>query len=291
MDKLPFGKPIDEVIRSRASWRDYNKKEISQDDSSKLSRILDSYSKIKGPFGNSMVFSVLNIADSARDEAKKLGTYGMIRGAPSFIVGKIKKNEMNYEDFGYVLEHIILHSTELGLGTCWLGGTFNRSAFSSAISLTENETIPAITPVGYTKDGHGIIGSLFRWVIKAKQRKPWSTLFFLNDFSTPLQEEICEKNVGFALEMVRLAPSAKNKQPWRLLVSDRLVHFYIQAESIDNDTPKIFNFQRLDIGIALAHFTLALKEKNIEGKIVLAQPVNVNTPKYFNYCFSVEIYS
>ena len=36
-------------------------------------------------------------------------------------------------DFGYVFEWLILRATDLGLATCWLGGTFKRGAFGQAV--------------------------------------------------------------------------------------------------------------------------------------------------------------
>ena len=86
-----------------------------------------------------------------QDEIKTLGTYGFIKGASVFIVGAVAKGEWAMEDYGYCMEKNILAATHLGLGTCWLGGTFNRSASASRISKRDDEVIPAITPVGYPK--------------------------------------------------------------------------------------------------------------------------------------------
>jgi len=36
---------------------------------------------------------------------------------------------MNLENFGYRMELIVLHATDLELGTCWLGGTFFTQQF------------------------------------------------------------------------------------------------------------------------------------------------------------------
>ena len=74
-----------------------------------------------------------------------------------------------------------------------------------------------------------------------------------------------------AFEMVRLAPSAVNKQPWRLVKSGNAVHFYekrskgfISADGSD--------MQKIDMGIALCHFKKGLEEKGIEAEFVIKQP-------------------
>ena len=80
--------------------------------------------------------------------------------------------------------------------------------------------------------------------------------------SQPLSEN--EKAAyGFFLEMVRLAPSASNKQPWTIILIDNVFHFYLKR------TPNYYSkllqsdLQRVDMGIAMAHFELALSEKQV----------------------------
>ena len=63
-------------------------------------------------------------------------------------------------------------------------------------------------------------------------------------------------SVGF--EMVRIAPSASNGQPWRLILDGDSVHFY-------HDEKEYSMFKQLDMGIAFCHFDLAMKEKGIYG--------------------------
>ena len=57
----------------------------------------------------------------------------------------------NLEDFGYLTESIILYATDLGLGTCWLGGSFTRSTFIERFPLAPSETMPAVVAIGYPK--------------------------------------------------------------------------------------------------------------------------------------------
>ncbi|MDE6239257.1 MAG: hypothetical protein K2M54_04625, partial [Muribaculaceae bacterium] len=61
-------------------------------------------------------------------------------------------------------------------------------------------------------------------------------------FNTPLSPD---NRFGQALEMLRLAPSSTNSQPWRALVSGDTVHFYYVPKS---------QASVLDCGIGLCHF-------------------------------------
>jgi hypothetical protein len=58
--------------------------------------------------------------------------------------------------------------------------------------------------------------------------------------------------------MVRLAPSANNRQSWRIVLEADRVHFYRQKASV-------MDFSRTDIGIALCHFDLSCRELGIQG--------------------------
>ena len=84
---------------------------------------------------------------------------------------------------GYSLEKVILYCTSLGLGTVWLGGTFNKGNFAKAVNLKENEILPIVSPVGY----EGGKKSLFAKVVgkNTNKRNDFSQSFFNGDFNTP----------------------------------------------------------------------------------------------------------
>jgi hypothetical protein len=77
--------------------------------------------------------------------------------------------------------------------------------------------------------------------------------------------------------MVRIAPSASNKQPWRVVKDGQRWHFYMQRTPGYREDPlKIFlglcDLQRLDLGIALCHFEFAAKEAGLTGHWVEDRP-------------------
>ena len=72
-----------------------------------------------------------------------------------------------------------------------------------------------------------------------------------------------------ALELLRWAPSAVNKQPWRVVRQETGFHFYKKRSLPVTDRGDV---QKLDIGIALAHFVLALEEQGISGTVTAADP-------------------
>jgi hypothetical protein len=217
-----------------------------------------------GPFGNIIRFSLVEIPEDDLKDIKSLGTYGMIRGATLYLAGCVRTGQMAMEDFGYCMEKIILKATELGLGTCWLGGTLNRGNFGARMGLQAGEVIPAVTPVGYAGDNPRLWESTIRVIIGANNRKPFGSLFFLEDETVPLTEDPKDP-IAQALNAVRRAPSASNKQPWRIIRRGSEFHFYMDEDKLYNSAIRDIRIQNLDLGIAMSHFQLAMEELGSSG--------------------------
>jgi len=111
------------------------------------------------------------------------------------------------------------------------------------------------------------IDSVIRSSTGADRRKPWNSLFF-NEDDKPLSVEQAGR-YATPLEMVRLAPSASNLQPWRIIKASEsdVFHFYIKrAPGMKQLFAMKADLQRVDIGIAMCHFELAADEEGLRGK-------------------------
>ena len=255
---------ITEIIKKRFSCRTYADKPIDDETLRKLKEIMNSLPA--GPFGSKPRFTLVIADSSSPQEWKKLGTYGVIKNARLFVAGSIKDTVNAMEDYGYCKELLILRATELGLGTCWLGGTFSSSSFARAVDLQKDELLPTVTPIGYPAQRKSLAEKVMRGVNGSDKRKPWSDIFFTGNFSTPLKQE----QAGIyaeALENVRIAPSATNKQPWRVLYDAKpnVFHFYI-ARTFSYKLMGMFSLQDIDLGIAMSHFALTMQELGIKGE-------------------------
>ena len=254
-----------DTIKKRVSCRTYKNDPIKERDQQKLRDFL--LTNVRGLFGNLVRFELIDLAAKEREEIKTLATYGFIKGASLFIVGAVAKGDRSMEDYGYCMEKNILVATHLGLGTCWLGGTFNRSASASRINQRDDEVVPAITPVGYPKDIKSIMDRAIRFFAKSNSRKAWEELFFCGDTRNPLTRGIAGA-YALPLECVRIGPSASNRQPWRVVrEKDRDVfHFYISRTPGYAERYPNVSLQDVDMGIAMCHFEVALQEMNQKGK-------------------------
>ena len=259
-----------DLIRSRTSVRSYDGRRLSAEEES---RLLEYARAVKNPWGIPVTFHLL--------DAKEHGLKSpVLTGETLYLAGVVKKVPHGEVAFGYSFEKLVLFAQELGIGTVWIGGTMNRDAFEAAVGLRKDERMICVTPVGYPAKKRSLRESMMRKAVKADSRKPWEELFFCGDSQTPLTEaglrdltgnDPRSAAVSEALEMVRLAPSAVNKQPWRVVVRDAAYYFY-EKKDRGYVSEATGDLQKTDLGIAICHFTAGLEEKEIPYEVSAADP-------------------
>jgi len=251
---MEFKKPVTQLMRQRRSVRNYSPDGMEPDVERQIRELLALHTR--GPMGNLVTFHLVHRKSAIAGQKVKLGTYGFIKGAQYFIAAEVEIGTFTDPDVGYLLEKIMLHLLDMGLGTCWLGGTFKRSELAEILSSPEDVIIPAITPVGYPASSMSRREQLIRKGARSDQRKPWDELFFEGDFDMPLNY-MDNEEYSIPLEMVRLAPSASNKQPWRVVRNGNNFHFFLSRTPGYGGFAKNVDIQCIDMGIAMAHFELS----------------------------------
>jgi nitroreductase len=261
-----------ENIQQRRSVRSYTGEPLSKEHAGSITNFI---SELKAPFGANVRISL--IRGSLGTGPVKLGTYGWVKGASDFLTLVYEEKPLAEEAAAYVFEQVILYCTGLGLGTCWLGGAFSRKDFGGQVQLQPGERLRVVSPVGTPSDKKRIfIESVIVGAEKNhRSRQPFETRFFQTNFDLPLLKE----DTGIysqPLEMVRISPSANNKQPWRVILDKGKVHFY--------HCYSLGGFSATDMGIALCHFAETCRELDIAGRME-ALP---DAPQYKNATYSVS---
>lgn len=156
---------------------------------------------------------------------------------------------------GFSFEQVVLGAWQMGLGTCWIAATFKGTDFERGVVWPRGERLRIVCPVGKPAS-LSVKERLMRFAVRSNRRKPFDTLFFKDDFAHPLSPDSA---FGEALEMMRLAPSSTNSQPWRALVREDAVLFYYKPKS---------SLSVLDCGIGLCHFDAAERFRGRAGEFV-----------------------
>lgn len=267
-------KSVIPVMNRRFSCRTYSGETLAETDRTRLAEAAAALRT--GPFGSRLRFQLVSAAPGDEAALKELGTYGTIRGPAAFIIGAAERGPRYLEDYGHALEQLVLECTRLGLGTCWIGGFFRRGTFARRIHLSRAERVPAVISVGHVADPDKAQDGLMRRAAGGSRRKPWEALFHDGDFGRPLAPEQAGP-WSTPLEMVRRAPSASNRQPWRVVRAGSSWHFFIHRTPgypprISRVLMGIEDLQRVDSGIAMCHFELAAREAGLGGAWVVRQP-------------------
>lgn len=226
---------IIQAMKERRSVRSFNGKPLSPEQIADLEKaIKDSYTIFGGDV-------TIKLRSFHLEGDFKPSTYGVIKGASDFFLMAIGEGEDSDLTAGFRFEQVVLKAWQMGLGTCWIAGTYKGSQFDERESWPEDESLKVICPVGVAEKPR-LMEKMMRLSIGANGRKPFASLFFEDNFKKPLSPE---SKFGEALEMLRLAPSSTNSQPWRVLVADDKVHFYYK--------PK-YPITVIDMGIGICHF-------------------------------------
>lgn len=238
---------IAEAIAQRHSCRTYNglrlDKPTVENLEAAVGRLVPLFEAVSRP--------VIKFVD-CDDAGGKLGTYGFITGARQFIAMAVAPGIEEHVQAGYMFEQLVLEITGMGLGSCWLGGTFRQGPFGAAMGDCGGRSVEIVSPVGHATPKMRFAERMMRRAVKSDRRKPFAQLF----------DGIGENTVaGKALEAVRLAPSSSNSQPWRA-----------KAERKGDVTEVSFScisanrFSGIDMGIAYCHFTSMLDHLRISWR-------------------------
>ena len=262
---------IADIINQRRSVRTFDGRPLTDSDRANLETFLQS---VDNPFGIPVTFRLL-------DAKQYRLTSPVILGAEQYVAAKVARVP-NFElALGYSFERFCLHAASMGIGTVMLAATLSRETFEAAMEVGANEVMPVASPVGYPAAKRSVRESLMRKGIHADERLPFGSLFFDGRFDRPLAPETAGA-FGQALALARLAPSAANKQPCRAVVADKCVHFYERKTMKDSPLGDI---QKVDIGIALAHFDLPMRESGVTGAFVERDP-GIDAPANTHYIIS-----
>lgn len=273
--------PIEETIQKRVSTRTYDSNKLSTFDKEKL---INEINRLSNPFGENVRIHL--IEKDIVSNGEKLGTYGVIKGANTFLGVTTDKTELGLVAAGYQFENLVLIATHMGLATVWLAATFSREQFERAMNIQENELFPAISPIGYATSKKSITESLMRKTMKSDKRKPWEEIFFQDSFGNALLRNDANEYED-PLEMLRLAPSATNAQPWRVVKKQDTYHFFETHKKNASDDEKMI--KKVDLGIALSHFHQTALEHGLAGKFEKQKDLNIEIPDNTNYILSWKI--
>jgi len=175
-------------------------------------------------------------------------SYGMFKNVRTVIALVGNKNAPHIKkDIGYFGELLVLEAVDAGLGTCWIGGTYDRKSLASSLNLTSDEELFAVLAIGPVPEDKTLKEKLLSGV--GKNKPTWEQLL---DSPTEVPDWVRQ-----GLVAARLAPSGMNKKPSRYQFQDGTAYAYVINEK--------YGSEKIDLGISLAHFELGALMAGVIG--------------------------
>ncbi len=238
-----------EAMLTRKSTRVYLDKQITKEQLDSIKAYLSDESNYASPFGSTVKMEL--VLDGKNDI--KAST----KNAPLYVVVIIENNNNSLVDAGYVFEKFILFVESLGLGTCYLNSGFKRDSVNIEYKLKSNEEFILASPIGFKSTKKSLIDRGGKIFFKSDSRKEIDEMFY----STLNRDAIEDESVRKMLEYVRWAPSAINKQPWRIILDGDKAHFYIDKK-LNTSSRAGYCIHKLDVGIAMLHYAIVFEKED-----------------------------
>lgn len=287
-----------EQMAARHSVRSFDGRPLSETERASLFVAMPE--ALPGPFGGRARFRIVEAEAASAGESGegaggaaagrlagsgRVGTYGLISRVPAFLVGAVRRGPRALEDFGYAMEGLVLEATRLGLGSCWIGGLFDRGAAAAALALDSGELLPAVVALGHPAERRQLAERITRGLARPTRRRPPEELFFEEELGRPLP--LSSSRWKEAFEALRWAPSASNKQPWRVLAvgpeGRRRFHFLLAEDRVYNSLLGEIHLQNLDLGIGMRHWESAVLALGLPGAWAFDEAPLPGLPPPFSY--------
>ena len=167
----------------------------------------------------------------------RLKSYGMLRGVRSYFVFAGPGNDPYLEEkCGYFGEELVLTAAAMGLGTCWIGGTYDKS--SCLRHLEPGESLVCVAVLGQPEEQ----GGREKLIAMATKRKTKTSAELARNYSGAPSWFMS------GIAAVQRAPSARNRQAYQFLWNkDGTVQASVTGQH---------EFSLVDLGIAKYHFEL-----------------------------------
>ncbi len=228
-----------DAAKIRISRRAYIPELLSDEKKAALQKVIDGLCERSG--------LKIVLMENGEDCFSLFKSYGMFSGVKSyFALAGRADDEKLHEKVGYYGEELVLEATRLGLGTCWVAGSYDKT--STDIGLADGESLICVVSVGEIKKAENLKEKFISGVIKTKRKSP---------------AELCKNYDGSpewfrkGMDCVANAPSARNKQ---------LVIFELTPHGVGTELLSSYSVNKIDLGIAEYHFELGSGRKITEFK-------------------------
>ncbi len=215
------------AIENRVSRRKFEKKPVTALEKENIVSLIYQLNEVSGL---TMEFK----EDGSGAFGKLRKSYGLFTNVRSLILMKGKKDDKDLkEKIGYYGEDLVLAITDLGLGTCWVGGTFDKNE----LPIDSSEELICVVVVGKVE-----APSLTEKMVRSATHRKVKGMEERIISDQPLPQWVQN-----GMKAVLFAPSAMNTQKVMFKYENNI----LSAQIADD-----YSMDLIDLGIAKKHFEI-----------------------------------
>lgn len=215
---------IEELIKNRHSVRRYKDIPLKESDIAKINNYIKEINQ------NDLSFELVTNENIFKNLI--LG-YGFIKNCNNYIILGGKDNELLEEKVGYFGEELVLKLLDLGIHSCFVGGTYKKKKVKN--ELKDGYKNVLVLAIGYGENNG-----------KLAKTKTFDEISISKDVPDWYKKGI---------ELVLFAPSAINQKKWEF---EFVKPNGVKIKSFGKHFPKV------DLGIAKYHFEIGAGKDNFK---------------------------
>lgn len=180
-------------------------------------------------------------------------SYGMFHNPRNYLAAVIDPTFADAEErAGYFAEQFVMKLTEMGLGSCFISGSYSAKNVSARMEVYER--LPFVVLFGLPAEREKGFGKLMSRLVHGKEMSPRE--FFDGDNALYQQAVKLYPWIETGLAGIACAPSASNRRPVRVSMEEREGEQRIVAFTPKGNVP-------IDLGIAKYNFQASLSVSGI----------------------------
>jgi nitroreductase len=270
-----------QAILARRSVRRYEARRL---DAETLAQAQEIVSGVKPLVPGNRFEVLMRDVAPGEDMVQTMGGYGRLVSPPHYFVPYGVGETHVLTDLGYRVEQIVVRLTALGIATCYVGSVGREEAVRALFDLPDAARIGAFLSFGHPATGlrGRAVNTMVRRMAGATNKLPAERIFFHETFDQPATPP---KDLAPLVEAARLAPSAGNAQPWRLLwhsgvlPSTGTLYLFVQLKG-RYSTGGFGAYRFYDGGICMGNVALALEALGMAGHWELPAGAELDWPDH-----------
>lgn len=283
-----------DLMARMKSIRNYKQEPVS---SEILQKLKEYYLKSKRLVKGIEIETILKTKDEVYENLKNLAGYNdLMIEAPQYLFFLSEEKDHYLENAGYAAEDVRLKAFELGVGSCWIS-IHDGELIKEKLNIKSDKKLAALIAIGFDDNKNKVIVENVSEYNPSKadvsivednvsERLRISDVVYMNKFGQKADpDEVVNLGLLEAFFYARLAPSTKNRQPWRFIYDDGMVILVMRKDKDVNEYE-----EKIDTGLVMLYYQLIIDNTLFKMSWEFGKPAKeYEVPSDYNivaYCIS-----